>query len=462
MADYQASNNTNFIQAKVTDCILYKFQKSEQVSLMAQFVEFNYYESLFQPIIKATLLVNDTISLHTNFPLVGEETIEITIENTIDDKNDPRLATPTTTAVQNITTHKFMVSDVRRIVPDDKSRSAMFALDLYSMEYYHNSRFSVQRAYRETYDQIVPKILKEYLQTEPEKINTFNFEPAKGVVTTVVPNLSPLETIKWMAQRAVPNDSSHFNYMFFETMEGFHFETLQKLYKQTGQKKSYIYFSDMTEAARAATTPAQRTSLDQCSVTGIEFAKRYSTTEKIVSGFYENEYLEIDIFNRRINSTVTEAPDKPKYGMTDKQINTPEFIKATKTGNSGPGDRTRVVYTVSQNGGDDPGQPNYWNAKFGEAVRGLSALSQVQNIISLPGDTRVHAGQMISLELPEFHGFNNVNADYYLSGDYIITDIHHVLSSGMTHLMVLSISRDTFENDIRKQSLYKTGQVNNG
>jgi hypothetical protein len=460
MADYQAASNVNFIQAKVTDCILYKFQKSEKVSLMAQFVEFNYYESLFQPIIKATLLVNDTISLHTNFPLLGEETVEITIENTIDDKNDSRVTTPTTTAVQNITTHKFMVSDVRRLVPDDKSRSAIYALDLYSMEYYHNSRQSVQKAYRETYDQIVPKILKEYLQTEATKINTFNFEPAKGIVTTVVPNMQPLAAIRWLAQRAVPNDATHFNYMFFETMDGFHFETLQKMYKQTGQKKSYIYFSDMTESARAATTSAQRTSLDQCSVTAIEFAKRYSTTEKIVTGFYENEYFEIDIFNKKVTSTPTEVPDKPKYGMTDKQINTTEFIKATKTGGTNPGDKTRVLYTVGQNGGDDPSQPNYWNTKFGESVRSLSALGQVQNVISLPGDTRVHAGMMINLELPEFHGFNNASADYYLSGDYIITDIHHILSAGMTHLMVLSISRDTFENDIRKQSLYNTGQTN--
>lgn len=459
---YNAASNVNMISAKILDVIMYKFGRRDKLSIMPQFMEFNVYGSMFNPILQAEIILNDTISLHSNYPIVGEEIIEVTYQDTTDDQEDSRsqqafldsLKEPSTGA-NGIPKLTFVVTKVAQMYPDDKARTNIYSIQMQSAPYLENNKLNVMRAYAEEYHKVVPKILKDYLKVDEDRITAGKFEETRGVVTTIIPNMQPLPAILWLAKRSVAKNQSHYNYLFFETLKGFNFITLQQLIedgKSQTRKKSFIYFSDAVKDRDLSAT--EQKSLSQSSVTGITFGKRYATQEKMLGGFYENEYFEIDIFNMRVNSTVTEVKDTPTGTIATSQINTPEFNAAAKTTNATVGDRTRVRYTTGFGGGDQPNQENFWKDKFGEACRHMTALSQMQITIAVPGDTRVKIGDIVELELPEFHGFNEVKNDPYISGDYIITEQKHTITVGMAHVMVLNLARDSYGKTIEKQHNY--------
>lgn len=462
MAAFNAASNVNMLSAKITDIILYKFGKRDKLSIMPQYLEFNVYGSMFNPILQAELVFNDTISLHSNYPIVGEELIEVIYADTADDQADDRASAAFLESLQNPSTDPmsvpklmFVVTKCAQMYPDDKARSNIYSLQLQSTPYLENNKLNVQRAYREEYHKVIPKILKDYLKVEDQRIRASSFEETRGVVTTIIPNMQPIPAILWLAKRSVAANQAHYNYMFFETLTGFNFTTLQKLIedgKKKTRKKSFIYFSDAVKDRNLSS--AEQKSLSQSTVTAIAFNKRYATQEKMLAGFFENEYFEIDIFNMRVNSTVTEVKDTPTGTIANSQINTPEFIAAAKSPNANVGDRTRVRYTTGFGGGDQPNQENFWKDKFGEACRHMAALSQMQITISVPGDTRVKVGDIVELELPEFHGFNEVKNDPYVSGDYIITEQKHTITVGMDHVMVLNLARDSYGKTIEKNHNY--------
>lgn len=465
-----AFNNVNLVAAKIQDIVIYKYGDKDPLSIMPQFVEIDVFQSLFRGIIEAQLVINDPISLHTNYPIVGEEKIVITYQETTDDLNDSRASTSFyNSLVQNDTAHsrtgaekiptlKFTVQSCKQMYPDDKARANFYVLNLKSDVFAENMKNNIMKAFNKSYDQSVQDILKDYLKVDSSRVNPGNFEPCKGTVLTVVPNMLPLPTIMMFTQRAVANNTNHYNYMFFETLYGFNFKTLQQLIddgKKNKNKKSYIYFSNVLRDGNLSSQ--QQKSITQSTVSSISFDKRYDTTSKVKSGFFENEYFEIDLLNLTVKSTPTQLPTTVHPGsIADQAINTPDYIKYQQSNNSMPGTKSRVRYVTTHGGGDFPGQQNFFADKFGNGVIAMSALSQIRLTIAVPGDTRVIPGDVINLELPEFQGFNNVANDPYASGDYIVTDMKHKITSGMDHVMVLSLARDSFGQLIKTKHNYNT------
>lgn len=466
-----AVNNVNMVTAKIEDIIITKYGDKDPLSLMPQFVEIQLFQSLFRGIIEAELIINDPISLTSNYPVVGEEKITITYQETSDDTNDSRATTSFyNTLIQNDTSHsrtgaekiptlKFTVQSCKQMYPDDKARSSVYCLYLKSDVFAENMKNNIMKAFNKPYNESVQDILKDYLKVDSSRINPGNFEPCKGQVLTVVPNMLPLPTIMWFAQRAVANNTAHYNYMFYETVYGFNFKTLQQMIddgKKNTNKKSFIYFSNVLRDSNL--TAQQQKSIQQSTVTAISFDKRYDTTAKVKSGYFSNEFFEVDVFNKTIKTTPTQLPTTVANGAIATQaINTPDYIKYQQTPSTNPGTQTRVRYIIRQNGGDDPNMPSFWADKFGPGVIAMSGLSQIRITISVPGDTRIVPGDVINLELPEFQGFNNVANDPYISGDYIITDMKHIITAGMQHFMVLSLARDSFGQLIKMKHNYTTG-----
>ena len=58
--------------------IILKKPNESSIDVTSMLAGMKIYQSIFQPFMKADLMLYDAVSLHTNFPLNGEETIEIT------------------------------------------------------------------------------------------------------------------------------------------------------------------------------------------------------------------------------------------------------------------------------------------------------------------------------------------------------------------------------------------------
>jgi len=152
------STVSNPLELNITSVIIQKFDKSESLNIFPQFVEFILYQSIFEPVMKAELLVNDNIGLFTNWPFTGEETVSITYK--------------TLTGIKAIsTTDKtmtFVIRGVKNIVVDDRARSMMFVVELTSVEFLQNTRKYVSHAYSDLIENMAENLYNEYIRNDTQ------------------------------------------------------------------------------------------------------------------------------------------------------------------------------------------------------------------------------------------------------------------------------------------------------
>jgi hypothetical protein len=458
----------NPLEINIKALRLIKFNQKERVNLMPQLIELTIYQSMFQgTLMRGDLLLHDPISLFTNWPLVGEDIIEMEYYPSV----DPGTEASSTSSLQ---IESFMVNAVHKIQPDHEVRSQIYVIELFSVEMLTNARLRLQKPYRDSYDKMIKSVLKNELLVDKTKdgrsrIKDENFEQPLGTHHVIVPNMKPLEAISWMTKRAVALDTSEKAlYCFWEDFDGFHFRTFEGVQKdienKAGDIPKYVYLSGMSEAARNLYLRNNKITESHV-ILAVSIDKRWNTSEKIIAGYYENEYLDIDVFNKKVWSKQDQLDPNIKKRLKEHDLyplNTPEFIRAMQSQSTLKGSKTRVRYNVSQNQGDEQIDDCNWRDKFGPASRQLTALSQVSIRISLEGDTRVKVGDVIEIELPENHGFTDPQPrlDAYLAGIYVITELKHIIRAGSRHVMTLNINRANYDAAPSKTNEYGRGNTN--
>ena len=442
------------------DSIELKKMNGEKINILPQVLEFSIFQSLFSPLLRAELSLYDAINLHVNFPLLGEEEIEISF------KKEQR--TPTSaSATQNIVL-KFMIESTTEESVKATGREKVYKLFLYSIEMKQNLKKRNQKAYNLEYYNVIEKIIKEDLESKKDfKGLTDDFKPQKtrGVFHFIVPNLKPVDAIMWINKRSVPEDLNNNYFLFFERFDGFYFTTLQKMI-ETGKKKlpikKFTYNSNyLPNHLQEGETYNQ--------ITGIKIDKKFSLFEKVLAGYYENEYVEIDIFNRIVRNVTTSIKDDKLYlqnfidlNKAEKyNMNTDDFIESILNKEEGIDTKQKIKYAIFQGDGDDPdpSQMNYFKEKYGSGLRTQSSFAQLNLSVSIPGNAEVEAGEIVEIEIPPFDGFSTPESqtDKYISGIYIATDVKHIITPGGRHVTVMNLHRDSFVNKIDNKMIYNTG-----
>jgi hypothetical protein len=114
-----------------------------------------------------------------------------------------------------------------------------------------------------------------------------------------------------------------------------------------------------------------------------------------------------------------------------------EFVK--------PESSARIRYII--NNYDDENQPSFRD-KFGRSAMSFLAFQQVDISIAINTNLLMRPGDLIFVELPEFHGFNMNDNDKYLSGYYIVSEIKTILRQGGKSASYVRINRDSFTKNL--------------
>lgn len=455
--------NLNPLNIEIVDLTIEKFNNTDKMSIMPQFVELTIYQSMFEPLISAEVLINDQVGLFVNYPLTGEELVTITYNL----KNSPNLTGSATTP----TMLKFIIKGVRDILLGDRARSLMYILELTSPFYLQNMRSYVSHGYSDLIENIADQVFTEYLamntQAKYNVFKPFEKEESLKVRTLVVPNIRPIQAMLWLAKHAVAKDyNNHFLYLFYEDIEKFNFLTIQKLIEEAQKpenrrsimEKKFVFYSDAEINHKTKSYDADK---DLRVITNIVNNKRFSSIEKIAGGYYQNELFEISLLQKAYNSTLTElktSKDTP-FTLEKYPLNTPEYINYVKNEKVNVEYSNRIRYIINNydDFNDDQGktQPGY-RYKFGNTTKYMHALNQIDLSITVPANMDLKPGQIIYCDIPEMHGFNNVIEDIYLSGFFIISEVKQVLSAGNKAATSLRIYKDGYLNQLLETSEYNT------
>ena len=458
--------------ARILAVQMTKYNGADVMSIMPQVVEILIYQSVFSPIMRATLAVHDLVNLIGNYPISGEETIEILLDQ--DSDIDPHGSKRRRL--------KFIVSGIEKLTVGDTGRSMTYLMQLDSYEAFENAKNTISHAYKDDIESIISSVLTNYLSSN-KKFTIYS--DTKKTRDIIIPSLRPFAAIKWLCKFAVSADpEKYYSHVFFESMNGgnlndtnvreggggtseitpgFIFKSLQKptfrgaveadALKLSAEQK-YFYLSNI-EATRNSPdlykNLTARGFQENRAILDIKYNKRFAGLEKVIGGYVENEYVEINMLQKDFKVTKTTIKDSFNPLHAGK-LNTDPYITNLLAHDERQETASRIRYEI--NNYDDLNQPSLRD-KFGRSIRSMIAFNQIDLYINVHTDFNLCPGDLIYLNIADAQGFNTVEEDKYLSGYYIITEIKNLVRPSGETATTLRVNKDSYTNSLFENSLLK-------
>jgi len=282
--------------------------------------------------------------------------------------------------------------------------------------------------------------------------------------------MNPVRFINLLRKFAVPDvNYSGINhgakYVFYEDIDGFHFKSVESMMEDPDAKalaerpqRKFAWVSDKVMLEGRGSSNEYR------SITNIRYNKRFSTMEKIVAGYFENVYFEMDL--SRLGYTGTGHQHKWNDNSTPKldrwSMNTKKYIEDVRTLendqlsniNINTAELANRVYYGFNNYGISSFPPAVKNT-WGQQQETSIGLSQIDVNIAVSGDSRYKIGDIIYCELPEISGFTDIpQEEPYVSGYFLISELRQSLTLNGDHTTTMGINKNSFANFISLRNNY--------
>lgn len=416
------------------------------VDIKAGTISIDYYEDIFSPTITAKLIVTNTgdsvpgsdnegnpdgelQSIYNGLPLRGGERVALKIAGNSD--QNPGLDFSTNP------NDYLRVSSISNVISETQRES--FVLNLVSREAITNETSRVPKKYptSSTIDSSVKSILKDYLKTQ--KIGTVDKCSNKyGFIGNL---RKPFTILTWLASKAVPDISGDATagFVFFQTKEGFHFRSLDKMIIENPKAK-YTY-SDVN-------TSSADTNQDYNILSYIT-TRNQNLLEKLRLGSYASYRM----FYNPLTFEFTD-PEKGAFKIDDyvgKSKNLGQQLKLPSL-SSGTGQTlgdlpTRYITQILDLGTlekdvstDQNSDPFKYQS---QALMRYNILFTQTLEMTVASNTNLRAGDIIECEFPKISQGKKSEYDDEQSGLYMIKELcHHFDSTGSYTSMKLI--RDTF------------------
>lgn len=463
------TNIINPYGVTIKDVVIKKFGSSfttsnfgpgavEPMSIKPQVVEFVLYQSIFSPILKANLAVYDAINLLNNYPLVGEEYVEVTLE---------QQGTGVLTE-KMIVTLRFVIAAISNIEYGSTGRDQTYFIELHSVEAFENAKRRVSKAYRSgIVETSIQDVLTNYLRST-KKLETIDFTNQAIDRTLVVPNLRPFSAITWLTKMSVPSDATdQHNFIFYETVydtsSRFVFKSFQKKLWRDSKDQSAMdgagrhpfffisNFETVRNSDKAISNLRREGFVEERLILNVKINKRYSVLEKIIGGYFENEYVEINLDAKDYFVTKKTVNDDWMQIYYKNHLQTPAYIADVINTNTEKETSPRVKYAFLNY---DTKQDPQYSARWGYQEMSKLATSQIDLSIDVHTNLQIVPGDLIYLNLPEMHGYEESREDRYIRGHFYITENKMVIKSSGESTMLLRVNKDSYFAPINPNMSY--------
>ena len=421
--------------------------KESAIDVTLQVQEVSIFESIFSPVIRAEIAVYDFIGLFVNFPLTGEEAVFVRYRNVGD---------------TDYTTLQFVIDTIDNINFSDAAREMGYVIKCVSIEAYTNAKQNVQYGYvNKTIPDIVKDVYERFINQPTKKVFPGYKSPNLIIEnndayagTLVIPNMSPFAAMNMLAEMCVPESKGKYTYLFYQTTAMYNFRTLQGLFdidtrsnqRRRAKDLTYVYISNEMDEKDHLLKNEGRV------VSHILYNKRHSSLQKLSTGYFHNALFEINIAQKAIWSEHSRVEDINT--IYKNKLNTENYTGlAYIEGDDEQSNRTR--YTLSaQKEHDDHFPISRMRHKWGKDIIATAAMAQIDMTVVIPGTSHFKAGDLFYLEVPEMHGFNNVDEDDLVSGLFVISEVKHIMAIGGLHSTVLRINKDSHLSSVDRGSRY--------
>ena len=389
--------------------------------LQGKTVNFNYYESLYSPVVSGNLTYVDAggstedkkdnlTSIKDGLPITALEDLKVKIQTsfgTLDFTRDP---------------FKVISSPIMH----QESNRQTVLLTFVNEKELRNSEVPVFDRYVGRISDSIKKILQQKLQISNDKID---IEPTKNSYGFVGKGRGALNIILDLCRRSVPVKGDA-GYFFYQTQDGFKYKSIDSLLSQEPKQK-YLYYG-------ALRSNVENSDNDFNVLLAPKVKKDQDITKALKDGTYVNRNI---FFNPQTfeHSEIIFSVDKDGVKKTlggDLPIKTDELKSFVKTNHHILDIGSFEVQ--NQNPNNDPRE---WQAT---STMRYNLLHSIVMEIQIPCNSELRAGDVIELEIESIkEDMVQSPADEQQSGKYLILHLCHHFDS-LRSFTSLTLVRDSY------------------
>ena len=425
-------NYAGDFRIKVVNILSYRkaegTEKAFRVNLIPQTMAVNIVEDVTTPTLTGSIDVADGQDFRTLLPITGNEKLEL------------HIFTPGQEEIKFIegTTDTLAVYKIDKIrISGGTARQQIYRVHFTSREAIRNSITRISKAFEGPIENMVYEIVQDKNYLDSRK--PIYLEPSATNSKFVIPNLKPFKTIKFLGDMTISQKYSNAGYLFYETTKGFNFRSFESLLAMSGTTARPVIEAYAMQPANLQNDKKEKDVVkDLQSPDSYSFEDVANTLEEVNNGLLANRLITNDIFNKKIETT--------DY---DYHENFGSFFH-TEHDNEGNRSDQKFLRPLTQI--DDTGKTlsDYPLSKLMSVVETakvhdeyefpfsrnilpikISQRAQMANfhlLMTVPGQTRMNCGNMISFALPEQRPIPHDSPQQlnpYYSGRYLILTLKH-------------------------------------
>jgi hypothetical protein len=431
MADTTPTDKIRFASDVVIDKITMQSYSGNSVDITALVETFDIYESLFDGYMSSTLLITDAIGLAEKFPIIGMESVTIRYRSSIREK------------MRNLTFRVYKISD-RTLQENDRVQS--YVLHMITPEVIQSSMIKVSRAYTGYHHEIAVKVFQEYFQIENEDQvlnDIITLEPSAESDRILFPNWNPLKCMQMVCHRAKrKSNPEDMTYVFYQTMDGFHFNTLSTL-SQAPAKRNLV----RRIANQVDPQTKNRDILSTISVAeDISIKSSFDRLSDLRHGKFAAQVYGYDPFRR-----IVKAQDyryDVDFGKTEHLEEFPDIPTKNQSLTKNVGSNIRWVSVSPDRDSEISPEAEFEVSSKRNAQ--ISRYSDNQMVLVINGDSDLHCGDVIDITVPSmsYRNESQTPKDNQLSGRYMVHVVRHSVLRNNEYKCYLTIGRDSIPNRI--------------
>jgi hypothetical protein len=399
----------------------------KQIDIQNLITSFNIVESIDLESIRGRVEVLDTIGFMEDFPLRGEENLQIVVEDPF--KNKRRF--------------DLFVYKIDNVEIKTSNDGLTYSLHFTSYSTFKAGLRKVVAPYENSISVIAQDIYDKYYD---KNLKPFVVEATEGIFRCVIPNYNPIQTMNFLASRAFSTQSPSCSFRFFENGDAFHFVSdeflLKRAFEDNGSKIKEYTFDDNIDKSGAEFLKQMQNLVELRNV------DRVDTMGDLYSGAYVNNVVELDLIRKRlVNNRYRYTENKDRYKSfveNGRSIETHsnQFINDVFVTEN---ERKFLLIKDYTTLGDEPSN-----------IRGEQYLSQITSnrlayrhqlsgtVVEAKtyGRLDLKAGDVIKLLINEFTSETNKGPNPQLSGNYILHSVTHMFTNEVYEMNFRLIKSD--------------------
>ena len=438
-------------------------KNKDTVSIANGTVQLQYWESILQDSIRASVVFTDTgnslpkkrtlfgssgkgkVGVVEGLPIVGEEQVILKFEDNLGNVLE----------FSDNDENSLFIIEKPSIATEGETTNKAYELKLASKEFLDNEEgwSRVRTCYSGQVSDHVRSILEKNLKTKKD----LDIEETKKPLDFTGHNKKPFFTLNTLAQKAVSSkiegEGTTAGYFFWETANGFHFKSIDTLL--TGKQKLSILYNENADSKPPAGYDVKALSL--------EMDNRIDVKRKKMMGAYSTRSFLLDPFNgiwECVSKDALSEEGKKKVDNEELKCAAEELptlnnvFKDTKADTDFTRTTWNAVTTGQLNYGpisdqlDKSKQINFDYSKvLNQSISRYNQLFASQITIVIPGNFSLHAGDTVFMDIPESGTTQNKACSDEVNkmdgGVYLITDLCHYVTAKETYTKLV-LTRDSF------------------